>query len=233
LSTPNSSATDSQLEPNGSPVRHGDNSANARPLGPTRNSSTDCDDLGSIIAVRARDRLAFEKLYLGYYQRLTRFLGRFTIRENIEEIINDTFMVIWMHAKDFRHESKVSTWIIGIAYRTAMRQLRRQRHVSSRQPVGDFSESDDPITDIETKDWLSCALACLPLEQRITVTLAYQMGYSVEEIARITESPLGTVKSRMFHARIKLHEHALTQGGETRSSSSILTKSGTLARRPR
>jgi RNA polymerase sigma-70 factor, ECF subfamily len=210
LSTPNSRATDSQLEPNGAPARHGDNSVNARPLGSIRNSSTDCDDLGLIIAVQARDRLAFEKLYLGYYYRLTRFLARFTISlEKIEEIINDTFMVIWMRAKDFRHESKVSIWIIGIAYRTAMRQPRRQQHVSSLHSVVDLPESGNPTTDIDTKDWLSCALARLPLEQRITLTLAYQMGYSVKEIARITESPVGTVESRMFHARVNLHEHAL------------------------
>ncbi len=210
MSTPNSSATHSQLEPNAAPAHEGDNRANARPLGSARNSSTDCDDLGLIIAVQARDRPAFEKLYLGYYFRLTRFLARFTMSpENIEEIINDTFMVIWMRAKDFRHESKVCTWIFGIAYRTAMKQLRRPRHVSSLQSVGDLPESGDPARDIDMEDWLSCALARLPLEQRITLMLAYQMGYSVREIARITESPVGTVKSRMFHARVKLQEHAL------------------------
>ena len=92
MSTPNSRATDSPLHPNGTP--HGDNSVNARPLGSTRNSSSDCADLGLMIAVQARDRLAFEQLYLGYYHRLTRFLARFTKDlENIEEIINDTFMV--------------------------------------------------------------------------------------------------------------------------------------------
>ena len=209
MSTPNSSATDSQLERNAAPAHEAHNRTNARPLGSARNSSTDCDDLGLIIAVQARDRPAFEKLYLGYYFRLTRFLARFTMSpENIEEIINDTFMVIWMRAKDFRHESKVCTWIFGIAYRTAMKQLRRPRHVSSLQSVGDLPESGDPTADIDTTDWLSCALSRLPLEQRITLTLAYQMGYSVKEIARITESPVGTVKSRMFHARVKLHEHA-------------------------
>ena len=187
---------------------------NARRLGSTRNSSPDCDELGLIIAVQACDRLAFEKLYFGYYHRLTRFLARFTkCLENIEEIINDTFMVVWMRAKDFRRESQVSTWIFGIAYRTAMKQLRRQRHASSLQSVGDMPQSSDPATDIDTKDWLSCALARLPLDQRITLTLAYQMGYSVKEIARITESPVGTVKSRMFHARIKLHEHVLELNG--------------------
>ena len=210
MSTPNSRATNSPLEPNGPPGCRGDDGVIDRPLGSARHSSTDFDDLGLIVAVQARDRLAFEKLYLGYYYRLTRFLVRFTkCLENIEEIINDTFMVVWMRAKDFRHESKVSTWIMGIAYRTAMKHLRRQKHVSALQSVGDLPESGDPAKDIDTKDWLSCALARLPLDQRITQTLAYQMGYSVKEIARITESPVGTVKSRMFHARVKLHEHAL------------------------
>lgn len=195
---------------NGTPARRGDDGVNTRPLSPARNSSADFDDLGLIIAVQACDRLAFEKLYFGYYHRLTSFLARFTkCLENVEEIINDTFMVVWMRAKDFRRESKVSTWIFGIAYRTAMKQLRRQQDVSSLQPVGDLPQSGDPATDIDTKDWLRCAFALLPLDQRITLTLAYQMGYSVKEIARITESPVGTVKSRMFHARVRLHEHAL------------------------
>jgi RNA polymerase sigma-70 factor (ECF subfamily) len=210
LRTPHSRTADSQLEPNGAPACHNDDTVNARPLGAIRYSSTDCDDLGLMNAVQARDRLAFEKLYFGYYPRLTRFLTRFIrSHENIEEIINDTFMVIWMRAEAFRHKSKVSTWIIGIAYRTAMRQIRQQRHVSSFESVDDLSVSGDPTTIIDTKDWLSRALDRLPLEQRITLTLAYQMGYSVKEIARITESPVGTVKSRMFHARVKLHEHAL------------------------
>jgi len=210
MSTPNSRATDSELEPIGPPARHGDDSVNVRPLGSTRKSSTDCGDSGLMIAVQARDRPAFEKLYFGYYYRLVRFLARFTKRhDNIEEIINDTFMAVWMGAKDFRHESKVSTWIFGIAYRTAMKQLRRQRHVSSLESAGDLRESADPSAEIDTQDWLSCVLGRLPLEQRTILTLAYQMGYSVKEIARITESPIGTVKSRMFHARIKLHEYAL------------------------
>src|SRR5258708_12697640 len=110
--------------------------------------------------------------------------------ENIEEIINDTFMVIWMRAKDFRHESKVCTWIFGIAYRTAMKQLRRPRHVSSLQSVGDLPGSGDPTRDIDMEDWLSCAFARLPLEQRITLILPYQIGNSLTDISPLTKSPV-------------------------------------------
>jgi RNA polymerase sigma-70 factor (ECF subfamily) len=157
---------------------------NVEPPASPRTPSTDSDDTNLIIAFQARDRQAFEKLYLGYHSCLTRFLGRFTMGlENIEEIILDTFMIIWGRAEDFRHESKVSTWIVGIAYRTAMRQLRRQRNVLPLESVDDLPENTNPTQDIETKDWLCCALGRLPLEQHMTLTLAYQMGYSVEEIA--------------------------------------------------
>jgi len=68
-----------------------------------------------LIAIAAGNRRALEELYLGYQRRLVRFLSRFTqCHENIEEIINDTFMVIWRSAKDFRWASQVSSWIFGI-----------------------------------------------------------------------------------------------------------------------
>jgi DNA-directed RNA polymerase specialized sigma24 family protein len=58
-----------------------------------------------------------------------------SLRENVEEIIHDTFMIIWALANEFRRESKASTWIMEIACRTAMRNLRRQGDVSSLRPV--------------------------------------------------------------------------------------------------
>jgi RNA polymerase sigma-70 factor, ECF subfamily len=175
------------------------------PPAASRNLATDGVDWRLMVAIQGRDRLAFEKLYRGYYPRLARFLAHFaTSGENIDEIISDTFIVIWTQASDCRHESKVSTWIIGIAYRAAMRHLARQRNASSLR-----SANDSPQTTAGSEDWLCCALVRLPLQERITLSLAYQMGCSIEEIARVTESPIGTVKSRMFHAGVKLREHAL------------------------
>src|SRR5208283_4879797 len=82
-----------------------------------------------LVAISTGDRRALEALYLGYHRRLARFLSRFTPRyENVEEIINDTFMTVWQRAKDFRGESQVSTWILAIAYRTALNSLRRQKN---------------------------------------------------------------------------------------------------------
>jgi RNA polymerase sigma-70 factor (ECF subfamily) len=179
-----------------------------------KDTATDHDhDL--LTAVAGGDRRALEELYLGYHRRLARFLLRFTPRyENVEEIINDTFMVVWQSAKDFRHASRVSTWIIGIAYRTALKSLRRQKNHTAAANLDDVPEQVvDPNSDTEVSDWLMHGLNRLPLEQRLTLELAYQMGHSLEEIAAITQCPVGTVKARMFHAREKLRQYLPDLGG--------------------
>lgn len=160
-----------------------------------------------LAAVALGDRLALEELYLGYHRRLARFISRFASRhETVEEVINDTFMVVWQHAGDFRGASRVSTWIIGIAYRTALKALRRDDPRSEGVALI-IEPSVDPTRDAELRDWVAHGLKQLPLEQRLVMELAYHMGHSVEEIATITDAPVGTVKARMFHAREKLRHH--------------------------
>jgi RNA polymerase sigma-70 factor (ECF subfamily) len=181
---------------------------------PAKNSPKERDS-ALLVAVASGDRRALEELYLGYHRRLARFLSRFTPRyENIEEIINDTFMVVWQSAKNFRNASQVSTWIIGIAYRTALKSFRRQKNYNSEQSLEDYPvQTVDPTFDAEMHDWLKHGLSRLPIEQRLTLELAYHMGHSLEEIAVITECPVGTVKARMFHAREKLRQYLPTLSG--------------------
>jgi RNA polymerase sigma-70 factor (ECF subfamily) len=181
---------------------------------PAKNSPKERDS-ALLMAIAAGDRRALEELYLSYHRRLARFLSRFTSRyENVEEIINDTFMVVWQSAKDFRNASQVSTWIIGIAYRTALKSFRRQKNHAGARSLEDYPEQTvDPTFDAEVNDWLQHGLSRLPIEQRLTLELAYHMGHSLEEIAAITECPVGTVKARMFHAREKLRQYLPSLGG--------------------
>ena len=181
---------------------------------PVKNSPRERDS-ALLMAIAAGDRRALEELYLSFHRRLARFLSRFTPRyENVEEIINDTFMVVWQSAKDFRNASQVSTWIIGIAYRTALKSFRRQKNHTAAQSLEDYPEQTvDPTFDAELNDWLSHGLSRLPVEQRLTLELAYHMGHSLEEIAAITDCPVGTVKARMFHAREKLRQYLPTLSG--------------------
>jgi len=178
-------------------------------------ASTREGDSELLIAIAAGNRRALEELYLGYHRRLARFLSRFTPRyENVEEIINDTFLAVWQSAKDFRNASQVSTWIFGIAYRTALKSLRRQKNHAAALSLDESPEqSSDPAAETEARDWVTQGLNSLTVEQRLTLELAYHMGHSLEEIAAITDVPVGTVKARMYHARRKLREHLPAIGG--------------------
>jgi RNA polymerase sigma-70 factor, ECF subfamily len=135
-----------------------------------------------LVAVARRNPLALEALYLKYHRRLASFISRVTSRhENIEEIINDTFMTVWGRATDFRQASQVSTWIFGIAYRTALNVLRRQKNHNAARNLDDYpQQSIDPVVATEVHDWLTHGLNRLPLEQRLTLELTYRMGYSVD-----------------------------------------------------
>src|SRR5277367_1992387 len=162
-----------------------------------------------LIAIAAGDRRALEKLCFSYQRSLGRFLWKFTqCRENIEEIINDTFMVVWRSADNFRWESKVSSWIFGIAHRTALKSIRRQKYRSAARILDEWPvQTVDPVLEAEIRDWVRHGLNRLPDEQRLPLELAYYMGYSLLEIANITNAPVGTVKARMLLARQKLRQH--------------------------
>ena len=163
------------------------------------------------------DRRAFETLFRGYCPRLARFLARFSLRpELVDEVINDTFWVVWQKAGEFRGHSQVSTWIIGIAYRRALKCLHAN-NTSGQEPLSDDhmdgAVHQEQITR-DLRDWVEKGLAYLPTEQRTTIELAYFLGHSCEEISGIMECSVGTVKARMFHARVKLRNLLPALGGD-------------------
>ncbi len=167
-------------------------------------SSSNERELDLLRQVAGRDRAAFKELYLIYHRRLARFLMRMTARHDlIEEVINDTMWTVWQKAADFRGDSLVSTWIVGISYRRALKALRRHhaaRPIYAEEPAA----APDAQLEDENRQWLDRALAELPLEQRMVLEFSYLLGHSCEEIAQIMQCPVNTVKTRMFHAREKL-----------------------------
>jgi RNA polymerase sigma-70 factor (ECF subfamily) len=165
--------------------------------------------------IARQDRAAFKELYLAYHRRLARFLTRLTSRYDVvEEIINDTFFVVWQRAGDFRGASQVSTWVMGIAYRRGLKTLQRLRPMHSElDHEAEAQQVDEPWQHEELSEWLTAALARLPLEQRMVLELAYHLGHSCEEISHIMQCPVNTVKTRMFQARRKLKGHLVALAG--------------------
>ena len=82
------------------------------------------DEIALIRQVAGGDMTAFETLFRRYYPRLRRFLERMTRRPHlVDEILNDTMLVVWRKAHTFNLRSKLSTWIIGIALRRSLKAL--------------------------------------------------------------------------------------------------------------
>ncbi len=167
-------------------------------------------ELALIRRIAQRDREAFAELYRLYHRRLVSFLLRFTRRMDlVEEIYNDVMLVVWQKAGGFRGQSRVSTWVLGIAYRKALKALKRQQSRPEELPIEDVvlvdGERPDQVAGRrQLRERLQAAMSHLSPEHRAVVELTYYHGYSYPEIARIVGCPPNTVKTRMFHARRRL-----------------------------
>lgn len=181
-----------------------------RPQTDSRRSSG-LEEMELLAGVRARDLSAFERLYRIYQPRLTRFLFNLVQRPQlVEEVLNDTMMVVWDTADSFRGTSKLSTWIFSIAYRKAIKaKLRWPDPVED--DTFDTRVSNDPAPDDELHqqrlhDALLEAMGELSADHRAVVDLTYFHGLGYREIAEIMKCPVDTVKTRMFHARRRLRQ---------------------------
>jgi RNA polymerase sigma-70 factor (ECF subfamily) len=187
-----------------SPVRRGPSAA----LAP----QDDADDRRLVARVCRHELAAFETMYRRYHPRLSRFLHRMLRPEHlIEEVLNDTMLVVWNQADRFNGQSKVSTWIFAIAYRKALKAIDRHDEPmptpedDEHQPAAAAAERpDERMSLAQARAAIDVALRGLSADQRAAVELTYFQGFSYPEIAQIVDCPTDTVKTRMFHARRRL-----------------------------
>ena len=175
----------------------------------------DTEDARLLALVAGGDRQAFERLYHLYFPRLTRFLNRSTRSlQLIEEVVNDTMLVVWNKAPSWDASCKVSTWVFAIAWRKARKAL------VSRASLGGFDEAVDGALDLieagpdsqpdrqfarlRQHQAVDAAVNALPAEQRAVVQLTYFHDMAYADIADVMGCPENTVKTRMFHARRRL-----------------------------
>ena len=156
--------------------------------------------------ILARDRRAFYELYESYKPKLSQFVMRLVKRPHlVEEVVNDTMMVVWDGLDRFKGESRLSTWVFAIAYRKGMKALTR-----NDDPVEDLTQHAAPSDDLgpeqcaanaQMRVALRRAMGGLSADHRTVMDLTYfhELGY--QEIATIMDCPVDTVKTRMFHAR--------------------------------
>ena len=131
-----------------------------------------------LTAITAGDEAALREVHSRYYRRVACFALRITGRYDLaEEITNDTLRVVWQCAARFKGASKVSTWILGIAYCLSM---KTPRTVGRRWPRADplqrgIEETHEPAAEAEVCEWVGAALARLP---RVVLSVSWMMSFS-------------------------------------------------------
>lgn len=176
-------------------------------------ASADDPETSLLHRVIQQDRQAFQQLYLIYHERLYRFMYRMLRQpEQVTELVDDVMLIVWQKAGDFKGESKISTWIMGIAHNTALKAYRknkqyREKHVSDYELEQISDRPEVNPENITSRDQvyqqIQSSLEMISEDKRSVVELTMQ-GYSYPEIAEIVNCPVNTVKTRMFHARKEL-----------------------------
>lgn len=173
-------------------------------------SAHDDRDAALLQRVVRGDDAALAALYRAYFARLDRFLHRMLRRAPlVEEVINDTMVVVWNRAASYSAECKASTWIFGIAYRRALKALADIDDPVEMQPeeaTTDAEPAADAVLQSELRNLLNRALAQMSAEHRAVIELTYLHGCPYREIAQIMDCPVETVKTRMFYARRRLRD---------------------------
>jgi RNA polymerase sigma-70 factor, ECF subfamily len=189
------------------------------------------DERVLIARIGAGDEQAMHLLYTTFRPRLWRYLWQQLDGDGsaVEDVLQEVFLAIWRSAESFRNEAGVNTWIFRIAHY----QVLHRRRDAARRPEGHLTALQDEESDgadlasscaegecseshiphkesheDEVIDRLTMAatLDRLAAKHREALELVFQEGFTLEEVARILDVPVGTVKSRISYARRALQQ---------------------------
>ena len=170
-----------------------------------------------ILRFQEGDINAYNELVKRYKDRLLNFVFRyFNNREQAEDVVQDTLIKLYTHASYYKNIAKFSTWIFTIAKNNALTELRKNK----RKQTDSLWTEDGKVIDINSKeqsldvkvqneiaiDQLNKFLDEIPENFRIAVVLRDFQELSYDEISKILEIPIGTIKSRINRGRIQLAE---------------------------
>jgi len=173
-------------------------------------------DMQIIDAVLAGDKQAYSQLVTRYQDRLFRSLLRMTgSREEAEDVAQESFVQSFVKLSSFKGNSQYFTWLYRIAFNTCISRKRRKRPTTSVDAMRNAGAADPTDSgpaageQLEQQERIAAvhsALAELSDEYRQIIVLRELEDCSYEEIAKILEMPVGTVRSRLHRARGQLRD---------------------------
>jgi RNA polymerase sigma-70 factor (ECF subfamily) len=182
------------------------------------------EDIELVERFRRGDRGAFDELVTKHYQRVCNILlHTIGASPNIEDLAQEVFIKAYYALRRYRGDSALSTWLYRIAVNVALDELRREKrrriftftqageHELTEESVAGFAAGGDRADVVleqnELYETLQAALKKIPKKHRVVFTLREIEGFSYAEIAEMVSCSIGTVKSRLFHARLKLRHY--------------------------
>jgi RNA polymerase sigma factor (sigma-70 family) len=174
---------------------------------PPAAASSDAD---LILAVLERDdRSAFAELVRRHQSQVRTVLRRLTRGDQglADDLAQETFVLAWRNLKAFRFEARFSTWIYRIAFNAWQSEARKRREVLMEMDdptLPPTPEAFDEMPDVASRLDLERAMAVLSHSERAAITACYYADLSHEEAAQVLGIPVGTVKTHILRAKIKL-----------------------------
>ena len=170
----------------------------------------------SVIAGAAGgDAASLERLYEEYRPMVYAVgLGVCGNGTDADEVLQETFLRAFRSLSEWRGASKFGTWLYAIALRTALNwksRFLRKRPLPA--PPAEGAPAFEALERAEALESLESEIARLPVQQRLVLTLKHLRGLSLAEIADLQQCAVGTVKSNLHHAMVKLKD-ALAGGVE-------------------
>jgi RNA polymerase sigma-70 factor (ECF subfamily) len=160
--------------------------------------------------LRRRDPDLLDRLIEQYQHRLLRYLVCLAAnRELAEDLFQETWIRVLERGYQYDGKREFSTWLYAVARNLTIDYFRKKRPLSldglmedeehaSLEPADTRPAAWEVVQQHEQAERLSAALEGLPVEYREAVTLRFQEGLALDEIAAVTRAPLGTVKSRLY-----------------------------------
>ena len=134
------------------------------------------------------------------------------VREEAEEVAQDTFVKAYESLNSFRGDSRFSSWLYSIAYRKALDSLRKNKKFKASEIIDDITEGtindiDNALEYLQSEERRKVIQDCilkLPGEDAAIITLYYFKDHSVREISQITDLSEDNIKVKLYRSRKKL-----------------------------
>jgi len=159
------------------------------------------------------DKEAFVALYEATRHRLSVYLYRLVREQDlIEDILIETYTEVWKNSHRFKGNSKVLTWMIGIARNIAFKEIRKRNWHDDIDQHQNIEGKGIAIDTLDRSEVMAKAMDALSLKHREILDLAFFQDLSYREISNLLLIPENTVKTRVYHAKAALKKKLAAMG---------------------